>query len=338
MAVDCHDCYSCDFHCEDCLADETKEWFKTTINVFKDYKTDFEKYKLSLQKIAAFSLEKGVENVRFEMSGEGNPDLYPYRNEIIEFAYQLGMRPVYISSGSYMDDKLCHTLVKYGSYIRISLPGTSDASYKHYSGQTVFSLSDAIKLLQKLVHLREVYHRTDDLVIGVRCCLRPHMDRDIEQLSKTLIQEIGVDTFQIVRAIKNNSLSISEQDNIIPNSISEKLIQIGKEKQISIPNDLTTYYNMRATDDTFKEYYCFASELTPILYGNYLLPCTHTRMIKSVQTVGIDLSKENVQTSIRSTQNCQMCCAINDNMIFNKIYNVTKLLVESGKQVEFRCY
>ena len=35
MAVDCHDCYACDFHCQDCLADETKDWFRKTKNIFR---------------------------------------------------------------------------------------------------------------------------------------------------------------------------------------------------------------------------------------------------------------------------------------------------------------
>lgn len=278
MAVDCHDCYACDFRCQDCLADETKEWFRKNLNTFVNYEDEFIKYKLALEKIAQYSAEVGETSVRFEMSGEGNPDLYPYRTEIIKYAHSLGMKPVYISSGSYIDKALCEVLVRYCSYIRISLPGITDASYKKYSGQEKFLFSDAINLIRRLVALRKEFNRENELLIGVRTCLRPEIAHAIAEVSTLLIDDIGIDTFQIVRAIKNNDTN--DEEVIIPEKIRKVLQNLGKNQKISVPDCLDTYYNFRKTTDTFRGSMCLASELTPILYSNYLLPCTHTQMIK----------------------------------------------------------
>lgn len=338
MAIDCHDCYECDFRCEDCLADETKKWFKENFNVFVNYSKEFEKYKIALQKIANYSSESGQANVRFEMSGEGNPDFYPYRNEIVEYAYNLGMKPVYITSGSFVDDRLCQTLVQYCSYIRISLPGINNETYKHYSGQNRFLFDDSIRLVRKLVELRRKLNRENDLLIGVRCCMRPEFICDIKKAVDLFVDNVGVDSFQIVRAIKNNYHTFAENSNKVPESFQEILRMLGQRRSVSIPDNVTVYYNTRATDPYYKETRCFASELTPILYSNFLLPCTHTRIIKSVGVLGTDLSIADINSMANTAETCQTCCAIKDNSIFNEIYDTVKEIIDSGKSPEFHCY
>lgn len=333
MAVDCHDCYACDFKCQDCLADETKEWFRKSLNTFANYKDEFVKYKQALKKIAEYSAEVGETSVRFEMSGEGNPDLYPYRSEIIEFAHSLGMKPVYISSGSYINETLCEVLVRYCSYIRISLPGITNASYKKYSGQDKFLFSNAIDLIRQLVTLRKEFNRENELLIGVRTCLRPAIAHAIAEVSTLLIDDIGIDTFQIVRAIKNNNSNDDEM--VIPEEIRNLLQNLGNNKKISVPDCLDTYYNFRETTDTFRGSMCMASELTPILYSNYLLPCTHTQMIKKVQSVGVDLAEKEIMPNHRDAKACDTCCAIKDNSIFADIFRIVKRAVQENHTIDF---
>lgn len=74
--------------------------------------------------------------------------------------------------------------------------------YKYYSGQDRFLFNDSIKLIRKLVELRKNLKREKDLLIGVRCCLRPEFICDINSTVKLLVDNVGVDSFQIVRAIK----------------------------------------------------------------------------------------------------------------------------------------
>ena len=336
MAVDCHDCYACDFHCQDCLADETKDWFRKTKNIFSDHYNDYINQKKLLSNIVAYSAAVGRMNVRYEMSGEGNPDLYMYRNELIEYAYNLGMKPVYISSGSAIDSRLCRTLVKYCSYIRISLPGITDQSYRAYSGQDRFLFKDAVKLLRNIVALRKQYNREQELLIGARCCLRPDIIDDLDYVSGLLLDDIGVDSFQIVKAIVNEGLV--DQTMLIPKSVQKTLNKLCNRPQVDLPSDLHQYYNFRETEEPYRGLRCFAAEMTPILYGQFLLPCTHTWIIKDVNNVGVDLSVNGVSSLYKSAQECSTCCAINDNTLFNRIYQTVKGIIDSGKIPEFRCY
>ena len=338
IAVDCHDCYLCDFQCKDCLASETKDWFKNKKGLFADYKSDYAKLKQALRSIVDYSSSLGCNNVRFEMSGEGNPDLYPYRSELIKYAYSIGMEPVYISSGSAVDESLCNTLVKYCHYIRISLPGITNETYRLYSGQSRFQFTDAIDLLKKLVTLRKKYNRENELLIGARCCLRPEYVNEIGSVASFLIDEIGVDSFQIVRAIVNDPTMYNEEVFLIPLEVQESLARLRIKKEIELPNDCRTYYNYRKTVPSYNHMRCFSSEMMPILYGQYLLPCTHTRIIKEIDSVGVDLSEEKIQPFNGVIQNCETCCSINDNIIFNDIYYTVNNIVKSGKSPDFLCY
>ena len=58
------------------------------------------------------------------MCGEGNPDLYKHRIEMLEYANQeCNMGLVYVSTGSKITDELLECLINNVSFIRISFPG-----------------------------------------------------------------------------------------------------------------------------------------------------------------------------------------------------------------------
>ena len=102
MSLDSHDYNFCDFNCKDCLAVDTREWAKENLG-FVNFDPD--QYEKVLKEIARYSKQRGCDSVRFEMSGEGNPDMYPYRARIIKYAAtECNMKPVYISSGSRLDE------------------------------------------------------------------------------------------------------------------------------------------------------------------------------------------------------------------------------------------
>ena len=117
MSLDSHDYNFCDFNCKDCLAVDTRKWAKDNLN-FTNF--DINHYKKVLKEIARYSKKRGLDSLRFEMSGEGNPDIYPYRAELIKYAKEeCNMRCVYISSGSRLTEETIDTLAKYAYYIRI---------------------------------------------------------------------------------------------------------------------------------------------------------------------------------------------------------------------------
>lgn len=94
VSLDSHDYNFCDFNCKDCLAVDTRKWAQENLN-FNNF--DFEHYKRVLKEISRYSKQRGCDSIRFEMSGEGNPDMYPYRSKIIKYAVEeCNMKPVYI--------------------------------------------------------------------------------------------------------------------------------------------------------------------------------------------------------------------------------------------------
>lgn len=83
MSLDSHDYNFCDFNCKDCLAVDTRKWAQDNLG----YNTfDIEQYEKVLKEISRYSKKRGCDSVRFEMSGEGNPDMYPHRARIIKYA------------------------------------------------------------------------------------------------------------------------------------------------------------------------------------------------------------------------------------------------------------
>lgn len=336
LSLSCKDYPYCDFNCRDCLADQTRNW---AIREFHDNVLDIEKYKKILKQISVFSRNLGVESVRYEICGEGNPDLYKNRNEIIKYAKEeCNMGIVYISTGSKIDFELKKSLVKYASYIRISLPGISDESYEFYSGQTrnnQFKYSDAIKLLEELTVLRKDYHRENDLMIGVRTCMRKLNNGHYLNLAKKL-GSIDVDSFQVVKVltdneyiIEKNSLDDDTRKEIL--FLKENYKEIGL-KHLQIPNILDKLYIDRTLHEMKKPSKCYSSMVSPILYGNNLIVCVHWDKIKDINNFHYgcmsgnddEINKlmysfdgEKVRSKIPAS--CDNCCALNDNLLLEAI-------------------
>lgn len=183
-----------------------------------------------------------------------------------------------------------------------------------------------------MVYLRKEYKREKDLLIGVRTCLRPEIVTNIEYITRLLLKEIGVDTFQIVRPIINVNENIGFQNIAVPFELKQILKNIKDKYGVIVPDNMNYYYNERVNVNTMPKR-CFASELMPILYNSYLLPCTHTRMIKNTKYYKDgELSVNSIPHFEVSPLYCRTCCAIKDNYIFEKIYVKTKELIEKGEE------
>ena len=132
ISIDSHDVIGCDFRCLDCLSGNGM--YVTHSEVNKGFEPPLDKYLHILSEIAAYSKKRGIDSVRFEQSGEGNPDFYKYRPELIKEAKErYGMGTVYITTGSMMNEALMQSLVKYAAFIRISFPGIDQRTYGLYS-------------------------------------------------------------------------------------------------------------------------------------------------------------------------------------------------------------
>ena len=196
MSLDSHDYNFCDFNCKDCLAVDTRNWAKDNLG-FTNF--DIDHYEKVLKEIARYSKARGLDSIRFEMSGEGNPDMYPHRARLIKYAYEkCNMKCVYITSGSRLNEETIDALAKYAYYIRISLPGINEESYKKYSAQKnikdPFTYKKAIELIKKLAQKRKEYGREGELMIGARTCMRPENEGSYMNAAKEL-SAAGADSF-----------------------------------------------------------------------------------------------------------------------------------------------
>ena len=335
LSVSSKDYPYCDFKCKDCLADPSRKW---AIDNLKEPEIELEKYKKILKSISDYSKSKGVDSVRFEFCGEGNPDLYKYRSEIIEYAAkECNMGVVYISTGSKMNDKLKNTLAKYAAYIRISLPGITNESYDYYSEQksiNKFTFDSSMKLLNELVHLRKKNKREDELLIGVRTCMRKKNNGHYLELADRL-GKMGIDSFQIVKVLTDN------QEIVLKNYLDDetrkevKTIEKNYKKygliHLQVPDILDKLYLDRTFHKLKKPSKCFSSMVSPILYASNLITCIHWDKIKDKQFHygKLDGSENEVYNliygergqTIRNSipQQCSNCCALNDNLMLEAI-------------------
>lgn len=351
MSLDSHDYNFCDFNCKDCLAIDTRQWAQKNLG-YTTY--DIETYEKTLKEIARYSKKRGLDSVRFEMSGEGNPDMYPHRARIIEYAAtKCNMKCVYVSSGSMLDEKTIDALCKYAYYIRISLPGINNESYSLYSNQVSdnkFTYDDAMNLIEKLVKKRKEYNREDKLMIGARTCMRPENEGYYIKTAKKL-GEIGADSFQIVKILIPLGDKIEKYR--IPQETVDELTHLHKNYEdyglmhIQTPHKLDYMYYHRELEDLTKPSQCYSSLVSPILYGPNLVICTHWEKIKDINNSHYGKMRGNINeledimhnehaNYIRNIvpKNCSSCCSIFDNQVLEMI-KAQLVLVDDLDDVEF---
>ena len=83
LSVSAKDFPYCDFDCMDCLACPSRKWAVTDQHI-KHPIIPIDMYKKILDEISAYSNRRGFNTVRFEVCGEGNPDLYKDRSKMLE--------------------------------------------------------------------------------------------------------------------------------------------------------------------------------------------------------------------------------------------------------------
>lgn len=337
MSLDSHDYNFCDFHCKDCLAVDTRNWVKDNLGFTK---FDIEHYKKVIKEISRYSKQRGLDSIRFEMSGEGNPDMYPERAELIRYAAEeCNMKCVYITSGSRLDEETIDALAKYAYYIRISLPGTNDEAYKIYSAQKgikdPFTYEKAMNLIEKLIKKRKEYGREGELMIGARTCMRPENEGGYIKTAKRL-GKMGADSFQIVKILipigdkiekyKLTKETISELNKLHTNYEEYGLMHI------QVPHNLDYIYYDRKLEDKQKPSRCYSSLVSPILYGPNLIVCTHWEKIKDIKEshyckmTGKEKELEKIMEGKhaqkirqRVPEKCSSCCSIFDNQVLDMI-------------------
>lgn len=344
ISVSAKDFPYCDFDCKDCLACPSRKWAVKNHHI-KYPIIPIDKYKKILDEISSYSARRGFNRVRFEVCGEGNPDLYKDRIEMLEYANQkCNMGVVYVSTGSQISDELLDCLVNNVAFIRISFPGISSEAYEVYSNQKArknnFSYDDAIHLLDKICNARAKAGKEDSLLIGTRTCIRPlnagHYDNFINTIAN-----IGVDVFQGVKVLIPDFESVKNE--IVSEEVIKELITLKESaysyglKDYQIPNDLNTVYNNRTMVERDKPTKCWSSLISPPLYGTNLMSCVLWDRITNLNyhygvMEGLENELEDLMHGERAKfimkncpQNCTECCSFKDNSFMESLWRVLKL-------------
>lgn len=292
-----------------------------------------------------YSEKRGFKGVRFEQSGEGNPDYYKHRQEILRYARELGMQSVYVSTGSKIDDSLRNSLVENASFIRISFPGIGEA-YKHYSGQSEFTFTDALDGVGRIVKERDKQGRKKDLMIGARVALRSeHSDSYFSFANK--LKDIGIDSLQIVKILvpegKKPSDFLLNSGDAYDLEKTETLDDVNFN--VSIPHGLDSMVYSREIENRAEfPTQCFSARFQPVLAGRSLFVCTISDIMYSHNLrLGTFASEEGELERFLSSENiervttgipaqCKSCSNIYDNML---LFSLQKLFKTNPQKLNF---
>ncbi|MDD5699827.1 MAG: hypothetical protein PHH00_01380 [Candidatus Nanoarchaeia archaeon] len=344
LSVDSHDVLACDFRCQDCLSTHGTNFPVRQFPV-DNFKMDLGIYKRILKSIVEYSEKRGFKGVRFEQSGEGNPDYYRHRREILEHARKLGMQSVYVSTGSRISDDLAEALADNASFIRISLPGIGEA-YRHYSGQNVFTFADAIKKLNRLVKERDRRVRNRDLMVGARIALREEHGTSYFDFAAGL-KDMGIDSLQIVKILVPEGKKPS--DFPLPYTDIRDLEKVATLDSatfnVTIPHGLDyLVYSREIGNRAEFPQQCFSAMFQPVLAGRSLFVCTKSdRMYSHNSRLGTFtneegelerfLSPERVErATIGIPQQCKTCSNIYDNML---LFQLQRLFRTNTQELKF---
>jgi len=344
LSIDSHDVLGCDFRCQDCLSAHGTNF---PINEFpKDnFDMDLDTYKGILKSIASHSKRRGFTGVRFEQSGEGNPDYYEYRKQILEYAKELQMQSVYVSTGSKIDDFLMDVLADDSSFVRISFPGIGE-SYEHYSGQRKFTYDNALRNLEKMVKRRERAGRARELMIGARVALREEHRISYFNFAETL-KNMGINSLQIVKMLvpegkKPSDFQLDSSDKL---DLERAANLDDKEFNVNLPHRLDSMVYSREIENRSEfPAQCFSAMFQPVLTGRSLFVCTisdimynHNLRLGTFENKEGELerflSPENVQrVTEKIPAECKCCSNIYDNLL---LFSLQKLFRKKPGKLNF---
>ena len=345
LSVDSHDVLQCDFRCQDCLSAHGTN-FPLKEFPRNNFKMNLETYKHILKEIVTYSKKRGFVGVRFEQSGEGNPDYYKYRNEILRYAKELGMQSVYVTTGSKVNDTLRNALIENASFIRISFPGIGEEAYRYYSGQNKFTFKDALDGLEKIIDERDKQNRREDLMIGVRVALRAEHNDTYFNFAD-MLKNLGVDSLQIVKIL----VPYGKKPYDFP--LTPKEIYDLRETEtledtnfnVCIPHRLDFRFYSREIENR-EEFpaQCFSARFQPVLAGRSLFVCTISDVIYSpnlrLGTFSNEegelerfLSEDNLRKVTKDTPyKCKNCSNIYDNIL---LHSLQKLFRRTSSKLKF---
>jgi len=159
-------------------------------------------------------IEMKVNAVTF--SGGGEPLVYPYIIDTVKKLAKSNIKFASLTNGSKLKGEIAEIFAKYATWVRISMDGWNDDSYKEYRG---VGDGEYTKIMNNIKNFKKFGGKC---ILGVSIVVNKKNAHHIYEMTKKLY-EVGVDSVKIAPCI----ISDNRKEN---NNYHEKIFNIVKEQ------------------------------------------------------------------------------------------------------------
>ncbi|MFH1318973.1 MAG: radical SAM protein [Candidatus Omnitrophota bacterium] len=256
--------------------------------------------------------EMGVKAVTF--SGGGEPFCYPYLYETVESLVKHNISFAALTNGSLLKGKLSEIFAKEGTWLRVSMDGSSDQDYSKYRGTAD---GEFTKIISNMESFKKFNGKC---FLGVSLVVDKNNYAAVYKLIKRL-KEIGADSVKVSPCIVSNDRSANNNYHqpIFDQVKSEinKSIKDFKSERFEI---FDAYHEL---DDTFtKDYdWCPYLQILPVIGADLnIYPCQDKAYnldeglvgsIKDIRFKDFWFSDKNNFFKINPASHCNHHCVAN---------------------------
>ena len=220
-------------------------------NVVKDVLKDFK--------------EVGGQSV--EWTGGGEPTIYPYFLEVVEFARSLGLGQAMVTNGKMLQGDIAEA-VKDFDWVRVSLNSASAHTYKKVHGNDSYS-----RVVENIENFADI--KNSECVLGASMIVNGDNYKEIPKFT-LLVQSFGVDNCRL-------SLPQTPENEKMFYEIWDEILDQMNESKTYADNDFTVFTNEDRIDTLShktKSTRCYYHHLTPSLGANGVVyPCCHFKYL-----------------------------------------------------------
>ncbi|MCI5968194.1 radical SAM/SPASM domain-containing protein [Helicobacter sp.] len=139
--------------------------------------------------------EMGVKAITF--SGGGEPLVYKYMLDALRFLVQTDIAFATLTNGSRLNGEVAELFARHGTWVRVSMDGYDNASYKKFRGT---GAKEFDKIIQNMESFKKIGGKCD---LGVSYIVGQENYQAIYPFAK-ILRDVGVDSLKIAPTIVSN--------------------------------------------------------------------------------------------------------------------------------------
>lgn len=256
--------------------------------------------------------EMGVKAVTF--SGGGEPLYYRHIDKALQKLADNNIAFAALTNGSYLKETTADLFAKYGTWLRISIDGWDDVSYKKYRN---CKDGEYTKVIENIKNFKQ---RKSHCVVGISFILDKENVQHIEKQMR-LFKSIGVDNVKLSAVIvSNNSKENNSYHAPIFKQTKFTIQKIKKELEDDSFEIFDAYHEL---DENFtKDYdWCPYTQITPVIGADQNVYTCHDKAynfnsgllgsIKEKSFKEFWLSDKHNFFKINPSKDCNHHCVVN---------------------------